>query len=176
MRSIIVEGMDGSGKDTLIASLLRTYSGHTLHARASTSIGGPVRNLAEWVRHDATTMRETGPWIYNRHPLVSETIYAPYRPSKPLSPGFENMPWLDAYRRIVSASSVMVICQPPYERVAGNLIASGARAHMPGVFDNRMSIYTDYAAFSWPGRTIRYDYTRDTVADLVTALSYQLEN
>lgn len=175
MRSIIVEGMDGSGKDTLIEKLLISLPKHHLHERASTSLGGPVDGLAEWVRKDAHHITTSDiPHIYNRHPLISEPIYAPYRPDRPLSPGFENAAWVDAYRRIVGSAAVVVICQPPWSVVKTNLDAS-ADGHMPGVVDNAPKLYEAYGSLVWSGRSIRYNYTADPYSSLLHALVPMLE-
>lgn len=172
MRSIIVEGMDGSGKDTLIRDLSAVYPAYMLHERASTSLGGPVADLSSWVARDAVRMEETGPWIYNRHPLISEPIYAPIRRVNPgLSGVWTNQGWLDAYRRIVASVSVVVVCQPPWETVRATLMAQGPDAHMPGVADNAPTLYEAYGMLLWPGRLVRYDYTRDSIIHLIDTLN-----
>jgi hypothetical protein len=117
------------------------------------------------------------PHIYNRHPLISEPIYAPIRgKDKPLAVGFDNEAWMDAYRRIVASYSVVVICQPPYETVKNTLNKQGENAHMPGVWNHSRCLYDSYKTLTWPGRTVRYDYTTDTVEDLTTALVNLIED
>lgn len=176
MRSIIVEGMDGSGKDTLIKSLLGHYPDHTLHERASTSLGGPVPNLAEWVARDSMHLTKTKrPYIYNRHPLISEPIYGQYRPDKPTEEMFTNASWIDAYRKIVADCSVLVVCQPPYHVVRNILQMQGPDAHMLGVYDNQLDIYSDYKRLVWPGRSIRYDYTINSLTSLFKLIDHSLE-
>jgi hypothetical protein len=174
MRSIIVEGMDGTGKDTLIGTLREAFPDHTLHVRASTSLGGPVNNLSSWVVQDAQTMDLTGPWIYNRHPLISEPIYGHIRPTKAIVEPFNNSAWLSAYRRIIARDCVVVICQPPWTTVQQTLIDQGPDAHMPGVFENARELYEMYAALVWPGRAIRYDYTKDKTESLIDSLTRML--
>lgn len=177
MRSLIIEGMDGSGKDTLIRDLRDIYPDHTMHERASTSLGGPVPDLAAWVARDAVRMEETGPWIYNRHPLISEPIYAPIRRINPgLTGVWTNDGWRNAYTSIVAACSVVVVCRPPYEVVRATLNAQGHAHHMPGVVDNAERLYDAYTGLMWPGRTIRYDYTRGELVDLVKTLNSTLED
>lgn len=170
VKNVIVEGMDASGKDTLIAKLTEWLPNHTLHERASTSLGGPVANLAEWVARDAVRMSETGPWIYNRHPVISEPIYGKYRPGKPTEESFTNAAWLDAYRRIVAAESVLIVCSPPYYRVRETLREQGPDAHMPGVYDNQLDLWLSYIELPWPGPIIRYDYTKHTDGGLLGLL------
>jgi hypothetical protein len=174
MRSIIVEGMDGSGKDTLIRDLQALFPKHKLHERASDSLKGPVSNLGEWVARDAVRMGETGPWIYNRHPLISEPIYGKIRPGKPTVEPFNNSAWLNAYQRIVGRESVVVLCHPPYHVVKDTLRTQGADAHMPGVFENQVDLWVHYQSLVWPGRIIRYDYTRDNLFSLTGLLERTL--
>jgi hypothetical protein len=165
-RHIIVEGVDGSGKDTLIGQLMDPlqWRGRSnrfvLHERASTSLGGPVDNLGEWVARDATRMAEIPPSIYNRHPLISEPIYRTIRPNKPMVPPFDNAAWVSAYRRIVAREAVLVICQPPLQTVLDTIKRQGRDAHMPGVYENAGQLWTMYSALVWSGTAFRYDYTK----------------
>jgi hypothetical protein len=170
-KHIIVEGMDGSGKDTLIAELEKLFPQHRKHARASTSLGGPVADLATWTALDVRTMADQPPSIYNRHPLVSEPIYADYRGVNPgLKAPWTNLTWVHTYRRLASQHAVMVICHPPYSVLESNLERSGASSHMPGVLANRLELYKHYGAVVWPGPSVRYNYISaepQTVADLI---------
>jgi energy-coupling factor transporter ATP-binding protein EcfA2 len=160
LRHIIVEGPDGSGKDTQIRSLLGILGDHTLHERASTSLGGPVDNLARWVARDVATMHVQPASIYNRHPLISELIYAPYRlPPRPQDVEFTHKAWRDAMRNHASRFAIVVFCQPPAHVVRSTVLKQGRDAHMPGVYDRILDIYADYALHLWPGINIRYDYT-----------------
>lgn len=167
-KHIIVEGMDGSGKDTLISELLNLFPGHRPHTRASTSLGGPVDDLAMWTAMDVRTMGDQAPSIYNRHPLISEPIYAPLRTINPgLRPPWDNSLWQLRYRREASRHVVLVVCHPPYYITSENLDKG---EHMPGVSENRLTLYTNYATLMWPGPVIRYDYTvskPDVLADLI---------
>jgi hypothetical protein len=174
MRSLIIEGIDASGKDTVIRSLIaykHWATPPTLHERASTSLGGPVTELGAWVANDALEMHRTGPWLYNRHPLVSEPIYGPYRRVQPgVREPFNNPAWLDAWRRVVARESILVMCCPPYSTVVGTMARQGPTAHMPGVYENALPIYREYNRLVWPGITIRYDYTVDTVDTLINLI------
>jgi hypothetical protein len=170
----IIEGPDGSGKDTLIRELLTLMPDHTLHERASTSIGGPVANLAEWVSADIGTIDQP-PSIYNRHPLVSERIYAKYRrPPGYASLEFGHRGWVSAMQRRMSARSVMVLCLPPRDTVLDTVKRQGITAHMPGVYEHIGEIYDDYAEFTkpyWPGPIVRYDYTRMSPIEIAALLT-----
>lgn len=161
LKHVIVEGMDGSGKDTLIGQLMEVFgSRFQIHPRASTSLGGPVEDLAAWVSEDVNTMHMQPPSIYNRHPLISEKIYYRYRqPPGYRSPEFGNRTWFYAMQRWASRQAVLVRCRPPYHVVRDTVHTQGRDAHMPGVYDNLLGIYTDYVTYRWPGILIDYDYT-----------------
>jgi hypothetical protein len=176
-RHIIIEGCDGTGKDTLIERLLMTNFGRQfqVHQRASTSLGGPVASLDEWVEEDTLTLAHTGPWIYNRHPLISETIYAPYREmNRGLSGQFKNPTWITEHRRYLAQYSVLVILKPPFSRVKQIVESQGVNAHLPGVYTHLESIYNTYATFLWPGTTIRYDRTKNNHTDLFRTIATAL--
>jgi hypothetical protein len=176
LRHIIVEGPDGSGKDTLISSLLELFTDHTLHERASTSLGGPVPNLAAWVTRDVATMDTQPPSIYNRHPLVSELIYWRYRS---LRPGYRSVewtqrPWRESMRRAASQYALIVFCRPPLCTVVDTVNQQGPDAHMPGVYHNIRAIYSDYDRYQWPGISMDYDYTKDTIPVVVNKITRAL--
>lgn len=176
-KHIVVEGMDGSGKDTLIDSLRRFFPDHTLHRRASTSLGGPVADIAAWAATDIRTMDAQPKSIYNRHPIISEPIYAPYRQvNGGLKPPWTNPVWVGTYRRLMAVEAVVVVCQPSFEVVRENLKRSGPDAHMPGVLENMGFLYQAYAQLVWPGACIRYDYKTSSVEPLVSLIRRQMNN
>lgn len=174
-KHIIIEGPDGGGKDTLIHSLMDLFPGHTQHKRASTSLGGPVPDLAAWVAQDVTTMYDQPASIYNRHPLISENIYAPYRQTDRIQePEWRNPVWLNAMRRAAAAQSVLVLCLPPFATVRKTVRDQGPAAHMPGVHDNIVDIWMSYSYFTWPGVMLRYDYQHNTAERLAETIRYAL--
>jgi hypothetical protein len=177
LRHIIVEGPDGSGKDTLIHSLLGWFGDHTLHERASTSLGGPVNNLARWTAQDVATMHIQRPSIYNRHPLISELIYSKYRlPPRPQDVEFTHKAWRDALRNHAAKFALVVFCQPPAHIVRSTVLTQGRDAHMPGVYDRILDIYADYESHMWPGINIRYNYhgNPDALPNLVKKINRAL--
>lgn len=163
LRHIIVEGPDGSGKDTLIFAMMESL-GETfaLHSRASTSLGGPVPDLAEWTLADVMTMDIQAPSIYNRHPLISEPIYRRYRAKKSTdSPQFDNPAWLNLLKREMARHALIIRCTPPMSFVKFN-VDRDPTAHMAGVQANITHIYNDYTQVRWPGETVHYNYTSPT--------------
>jgi hypothetical protein len=173
MDHLIIEGCDGSGKTTLIQQLMETGQ-YIKHARASTSLGGPVDALDKWVADDVKYLdtHATTPYIYDRHPLISELIYGDLRENgRGFTGAFQNLMWVAGHQAKMAQQSILVICSPPYSIVDQALVTSGKDAHMPGVFENRHTLYTRYEKFVWPGRVIRYDWTTDTVDVLLSVIS-----
>lgn len=177
-KHLIIEGMDGTGKDTLIGQLKEYFPDHTTHARASTSLGGPVPHLTQWVTDDLLELERRSDlrWIYNRHPLLSENIYRPFRfVKREAESGFWNdLRWLRYMRTQLGKHAMVVICQPPFHVVRQNLNNS-ADQHMPGVVENVIDLYNSYANLTWPGALVRYDYTCETPGTLVDILYRYLE-
>lgn len=177
LKHIICEGPDGSGKSTLIGELLERFPDHTLHERASTSLGGPVANLTEWVARDVSTMGSQPPSVYDRHPLISELVYSRYRTGNRrgfVSPEWAHSTWRNTMRRTASQHAIVVFCKPPYHVLRQTILNQGRAAHMPGVYDSILEIYTDYATHIWPGINIRYDYTTETVDTVCTKITRAL--
>lgn len=179
-KHIIVEGPDASGKDTLIRSLLKHFPDHTLHERASTSTGGPVSNLAVWTARDVGSMGDQPPSIYNRHPIISEPIYAKYRiPPGHQSQEWTHAPWVHAMRNHVSKHAVVVLCRPSFFTVRQTIFDQGVQAHMPGVYANILHIYLDY--YTWytargDMRVIPYDYTQHRIPQLIDQIKAAMTN
>lgn len=168
IRHIIVEGPDGSGKDGLIERFASHFPTHRVHERASTSVGGPVPNLMEWITSDFLTIREGGPWIYNRHPLISEPIYAPIARGVKPQGLFDDPDWVASKLSLMAEHAVMVWCLPPWSHVRHNVL-SGDVAHMSGVATHIRSIYTAYrrGGWVWPGKAFYWDYTTTSINHLV---------
>lgn len=170
MRHIIVEGMDGTGKSNLVQAIMDSHLSKrfALHARASTSKGGPVDDLEGWVERDLATMGTgTQTYIYDRHPLISEPIYGPV--CRGAMPGSFNSPqWLEARRQTLRHWCVVIWCIPPWMTVKNNLVDTAGN-HMQGVMENARQLYYlyDYTSYTWPGASIRYDYARLTKAAMI---------
>lgn len=186
-RRVVVEGMDGSGKDGLINSLyqLRSREGtmstrtggspfFTLHERASTSLGGPVAHLEEWVVSDLEDMSfNDKPFLYNRHPLISEPIYAPHRRiNRGLQGSFRDPLWISAMRSYMSHHVVLVLCDPGWDAVQGNLFRDPT-AHMPGVVENARKLYDKYTELpeTWQGPVLVHNYRKNTRQAFIQQLS-----
>lgn len=155
---IIVEGPDGSGKDTLIDELIHQLGVDVVKGprAVKSSISGPVDNLGDWVLKD---YREWGMTeacrIYNRHPLISEKVYGPV-----LRGGIERglSDASEALLQAFAGSTLVIMCRPPLEVVRECV---NADRDMRGVVDNIDEIYSRYQAMEklWPGWMVKYDWT-----------------
>jgi hypothetical protein len=155
---IIVEGCDGTGKTRLI-DVLSDRLDLQVHPRASHSTEGPVKDLTGWVEREL--YRPKNPGIYDRHPIISETIYGPI--VRNMLPGkFCTPAWVQRIRHTLAKDHMVVWCIPPWPRVVDNIMATHDN-HMAGVVDNLLPLYQAYKvmANSWPGIQCTYDFTRD---------------
>jgi hypothetical protein len=157
-RHLIIEGCDGSGKTGLVERLTLSLA-MPVHARASTSISGPVEDVDAWVAHDVETLFEQPPSIYDRHPIISEPIYAPIaRNVKPFGM-FQSEVWYTARQYVLAQHALLVVCLPPWSDVRRN-VYSDPNAHMPGVALNIGRLYTAYKYIgrTWPGTIVWWNY------------------
>jgi len=166
MKHVIVEGPDGSGKSTLIQHL-HTTLGLPLHEKASTSTGGPVDYLGKWVDADMKTLHALvkggrgKQFIYDRHPIISEPIYARLVRHQPAQYPFEVAEFVSGISEVIYDSCVVVWCLPDLDTVSRNVYAN-AKDQMPGVTFNIAKVHQAYmtAYFRWRGPKRQYDYNR----------------
>ena len=158
MRHIIIEGPDGSGKTTLFNYLLDRDFTFQPHKRASTSVGGPVSDLEQWVVDDMVNLSTAMPSVYDRHPLISEPIYGPTCRGR-AKPPFGDMSWVFVQQEALAKEALVIFCCPPLTVVRENV---RVEQQMPGVAANLAELFALYqlASLAWPGVQIRYDYTR----------------
>lgn len=159
---LIVEGPDGGGKTTLVESLCSRLE-LEVRPRSSTSDHGPVGELGDWIDRDFTTNTHVG--IYDRHPLISETIYGPLiraSQSDLLSMG----PVEDLFHMLYSTTPLLIIyCLPPVANVRVNVGQSheGTTDHLRGVLkftDQLYDLYMyRYLMDASRGVAIKWDYT-----------------
>lgn len=148
---IIVEGMDNTGKTTLIKSLVAQFD---LEYRGSASeLRGDPSKLVAWV--DEELARPTvKPPIYDRFPLISEEVYGPILRGRSSIPERRYDGWAQAH------SVLFIYCRPPL----GYIRRWGTREQMEGVkeFDKELIARYDrvmhrYRCRGWG--VIRYDYS-----------------
>lgn len=158
MRHLIIEGPDGGGKTRLIEALQRRFPGLSKGPRASTSLGGPVPDLAEWVTAQNKYMDScTTPLIYDRHPVISEPIYGTIVRGRP-KPGFDPGPYLSTMRLSLYEKCFVIFCLPSLAQCQS---AVDKERDMPGVAENIDEIYAAYMRRMnlWGGPNIRYNFS-----------------
>lgn len=136
---IVFEGPDGAGKTTALTKLAEILD-LPIHERASTSLGGPVDNIWDWAYGDVSTWMFQGLSIYDRHPMISEPIYAPVRGVVP-DMRFLNSEGGSLLGRMYDLGLV-VWCMPPIETVYDNVAFETDQ--MDGVVANISKIYDQY--------------------------------
>lgn len=181
-RHLIIEGPDGAGKDTMINRLQSTRWGRRfkVHPRASDSKEGPLANLDYWVNVHTAELRanpSAGPWIFNRHPLISELIYHDLREVNPGLKGSFIVPyWVDTMKRMMAKSCVLLVILPPLRVVETILASQKPTEQMPGVLNSIEEIHQRYSKVTWPGDVIFYDRTISNPVNLMIDLRHRMEN
>lgn len=162
MPLVILEGPDGSGKSTLAARLLKGTGQPTLLVKRS-GPPGDVETLkfqAEWIGGQGRTKLNV---IADRHPLISETLYAPHV-RKVESPLWTEAEALYYFGQIPEHLRPLVIyCRAPLKRMTET---SRVEDQMDGVHDHYISLVAAYDDFMTKLArrdfdVYRYDFTED---------------
>lgn len=154
---IILEGIDGGGKTSLLKEVCGRF-GITQRPRFS-SADGPLPNLFDRVYQDLITIPTSECQVYDRHPLISDYVYAPALRGG-LLPEF-TWPSARSMRNLLAAQSLVVWCVPPKEVVSKSLlnrIDEGNHQHVHTRLDEIYDAYLMQRNF-WPGDDVSYDYT-----------------
>jgi hypothetical protein len=171
---IILEGPDGAGKTTLLANLLDQFPGIEQHAKASTSMGGPVEHIELWTTTDLKTWNLQPLSFYDRHPMFSETLYSQIVRKKG-NDWFTSQDAVDLGEKTILLTGLTVFCLPKWETVERNV---KAEEQMDGVLDNLYELYETYRIWAvtlakkYPNNIFVYDYERvQDYADLVKVIT-----
>jgi len=120
-------------------------------------------NLQDWVDNNLEEgFQHT---IFDRHRLISETIYGPVL-RKQQQPGFTDIGWLGPrLERFYSLEPIIIYCLPPLEVVKANILGDDDNKVVADHIEAIYTAYTTRAALDLmysPGFTWVFDYTRDT--------------
>lgn len=123
---IIVEGIDGSGKTTLVEYLAGRFN---LQVDKSP---GPVEfgRYRDWI--DSTIRREKAgeKWIYDRHAFFSEQVYSILR--KENNHRVNSSVTISQMRALINCNPTVIYCRPFEETILNGLLD---REQMDGVPD-----------------------------------------
>lgn len=139
---IIVEGPDGAGKTTLINQLMKDIPGLERGPRASRSKEGPVDSVGEWARQDVASWADRPLAIYDRHPLISETIYGPTLRGG-MDPHTLSLLGSGTYQTFLT-NSLVIFCLPLDRGVVIRNVETDPDSQMSGVRENAGILWDKY--------------------------------
>ena len=130
---IIIEGVDGSGKTTLVNELVFDY-GFQVLSKPSDSLRGPTCGIDDWEHQLPDNNRKC---IADRHPAISGFIY-----DQVFDRGFYSLAGL--YRlcqELKAGDHYLVVVDPGYTRAKRQ---AKSQLQMAGVFMNYSKLYFAY--------------------------------
>lgn len=167
MPLVILEGPDGSGKSTLAARLLKGTGQPTLLIKRSGPPGAveTLKFQAGWIEEQDQQLNV----IADRHPLISETLYAPVV-RKVKNPDWTVKDALEHFKGIrMDRRPLVVYCRAPLERMTQS---SRVEDQMAGVHDYYVPLVAAYDDFMarlarQDFDVYRYDFTEDPAGDRI---------
>lgn len=133
-RHIIVEGMDNTGKTTLLKALSQKFGvGPTISCRSI-----PKQDQMAWMLDKLTT----GPKLFDRFSLFSESVYGPIIRNTNLFPLSGRDSFFEVLGHLVVPNNpIIILCNPGL----GNIMKTfGEREQMSGVKDNAELLLDSY--------------------------------
>lgn len=169
---IVVEGPDGAGKTTLISRLALELN-LPIAPRVVSKDAEAMVDLQKWV--DENLEEGFQPRIFDRHRLISETIYGPIL-RYDQEPGFNEMAWLaPRMRRFYELEPIIIYCLPPFQTIWDNITDDPDNTAVLNKIRPIHSAYVSRAALDSvfaPGIIKVWDYTNSpTIRGLPTWLS-----
>lgn len=159
MSIIVVEGVDASGKSTLLENIRSIPKKYFLLIRHSCRPLVP-RDILDFLVFIEEERRENPLWkVVDRHPLVSEPIYGPLLRNEDLS--LKLFTKDQSLRRLERTVERIIYCRPPLELIQKNL---GNRPQLAGIDSNIGKLLDLYDARMDELRkhvdVVPYDYTK----------------
>jgi len=155
---LVVEGPDGAGKTTLIKTL-QEYLDLPVAPRVVSKDAEAMVDLQSWV--DNQLDEGFQPMIYDRHRLISETIYGPIL-RRAQADGFNELKWLaPRMRRFYELEPVIIYCLPSLETVMSNVIGDINNRVVESKIEAIYAAYVARAALDYsfsPGLVKIWDY------------------
>lgn len=156
---IIIEGMDNTGKSTLVKKLSSYLPHHEVVASP-----GPCAEHVKWCKDE---LARTDRRIYDRFPIFSETVYGNIiRGYSDISNYLEDLLFM-----LVDAHPLVIYCDPGIEAIRGTF---HEREQMDGVKENDAKCLAAYRNLMrttqkllGKDNVIYYDFTEDPDAQRV---------
>lgn len=171
---IIVEGPDGGGKSTLVRTL-NSELGLPVAEKVVGSDTKPLTDIVKWTEDNVSQGFQS--MIFDRHRLISEPIYSPFRNGEPSAP-FLDISWLgDMMWRFYQCKPIIIYALPPLEVVRANVFnPSTDNAHVSEWINH---IYAGYLARvtidGCMGVGKLYNYKTSRMDNLLSWINFQLE-
>lgn len=174
---VIVEGMDGTGKTTLVQQLA-----HRLGVQPRKYVGslGPSDDyrlaLVSRTRSEITELEITFvkggsvKRLYDRFPLISEAVYGPILRGHNCFGGL----YYPLRSRLLALKTVIVYCRPNRDVIQVNVQQapqmSGVPEHFGELLDAYDKLFVELTDSPVNSYITVYDYTRDDVQDLISRI------
>ena len=171
---IIVEGMDGTGKTTLVQQLA-----HRLEVQPTKFVGslGPSDDyrldLVSRTRSEITELEIASAKggsikrLYDRFPLISEAIYGPILRGRNCFGGL----YYPLRSRLLALETVIIYCRPNRDVIQANVQQapqmSGVLEHFGELLDAYDKLFVELTDSPVNSYITVFDYTRDEVRELV---------
>jgi len=165
MPLIVIEGVDGSGKTTLVQNFRQVAARHCLILSRS----GPPKHPSDllssisWINRMADS---SVPIIVDRHPLISEPIYGPIvRGSSMIEDVYSED---QAFEIIANRANRIIFCRTDLDT---SMRASRRERQMEGVHEQYGALYQKYdhamarIVSQYKGNVVPYDWTFDQSVD-----------
>lgn len=171
---IIVEGMDGTGKTTLVQQLA-----YRLEIQPRKFVGslGPSDDyrqvLIDRTRSEIAELETASAKgrpikrIYDRFPLISEAVYGPVLRGRNCFGGL----YYPLRSRLLSLKTMIIYCRPEREVIKANVQKAPQMRGVLEYFDELLDVYgelfTELTETPVNSYITVFDYTRDDVQDLI---------